>query len=397
MRKTLVINSGSSSLKYKLYTMPGYSVDCEGIVERIGVDGSFTLKFGDEKVELEHNIPDHEVGIELLLDQLEKYNLIENKDQITKIGHRVVQGGEIFKESSLVGEKELEQIYDLAKLAPLHNKPNADGITIFKKLLPHAINVAVFDTEFHQSMPKESYVYPVPYSWYEKYSVRRFGAHGTSHKYVANKIAELEGKELKDLRIINLHLGNGASICAIKDAKVLTTSMGLTPLAGIMMGTRSGDIDPSIINYMHEQTGMSIAEITNALNKESGMLGISGVSSDCRDLSKAMNEGNEQAKFTFDLYATRLVETIGSYAVRMGGVDIISFTGGIGENDAYIRSLTLNALTLFNAKVDEDANADRSLGDYKVITAPESGVKAWVITTDEEFQIASDCEMFDNE
>ncbi len=394
MRKTLVINSGSSSLKYKLYTMPDYIVDCEGIIERIGLDGAFTLKFADQKIEIEQTINNHEEGIALLLEKLEENNLIDNKEQITKVGHRVVQGGEIFKKSALVNEKELEQIYDLAKLAPLHNGANGDGIKVFKKLLPNAINIAVFDTEFHQTMPKESYIYPVPYSWYEDYSVRRYGMHGTSHKFVANKIAELENKEVSDMKIINCHLGNGASLCAIKDGEVLTTSMGLTPLAGIMMGTRSGDIDPSIINYMTEQTDMTVADITNALNKESGMLGISGISSDCRDLTKAMEEGNEQAKFTFDLYATRLVETIGSMAARMGGVDVISFTGGIGENVAYVRELTLNKLTIFGAEVNVSANEDRSLGDYKVITTDNSQVKSWVITTDEEYQIALEAEQF---
>lgn len=394
MRKTLVINSGSSSLKYKLFTMPNFDVDCEGLIERIGIDGVFSLKFSGEKIEIEQEIANHEQAISLLLEQLEKYNLIENKDQITKVGHRVVQGGEIFKNSAVVNESELEQIYDLAKLAPLHNGANADGIKVFQKLLPHAVNVAVFDTEFHQSMPKESYIYPVPYTWYEDYAVRRYGMHGTSHKFVANKVAEFENKKIEDLKIINCHLGNGASLCAVKDGKVLTTSMGLTPLAGIMMGTRSGDIDPSIINYMAKQTGKSIAEITNSLNKESGILGISGISSDCRDIMAAMDAGNDQAKFTFDLYTTRLIETIGSMAARMGGVDVISFTGGIGENVAYIRKLTLEGLSIFNVEIDNDANEDRSLGDDRLITKESSQVKSWIVTTDEEYQIALEAEQF---
>lgn len=395
MRKTLIINAGSSSIKYKLYTMPGYSVDCEGMIERIGLDkGNFILKFEDQKLEIENHFESHEEGINFLLENLEANKLIENKSDITKVGHRVVQGGEIFKESSLIGEKELEQIYELAKLAPLHNKPNGDGIRVFMKLLPHAQNIAVFDTEFHQTMPPESYLYPVPYSWYEDYSVRRYGMHGTSHKYVSNKVAELENKDIKDLNIIVCHLGNGASLSAVRGGEVLTTSMGLTPLAGIMMGTRSGDIDPSIIEYMVNQTNMTVAEVTSALNKESGMIGISGISSDCRDLTTAMNDGNEHAQLTFKLYSTRIIETIGAYATRMGRVDVIAFTGGIGENVDHLRASILNGLEIFGVELDDKPNQDRSLGDYKVITTEKSRVTSWVVTTDEEYQIAFEAEKF---
>ncbi len=392
MRKTLVINSGSSSLKYKLFTMPNFEVDCEGIIDRIGINnGELVCKFDGQKVEVKQDFANHAEGIDKLLEVLEENKLIENKEEITKVGHRVVQGGEAFPESVLVGEKELEKIYDLAKLAPLHNKPNGDGITIFQELLPHAQNVAVFDTEFHLSMPAESYIYPVPYEWYKKYDVRRYGAHGTSHKYIANTLAEIKGDD--NLNIINCHLGNGASLSAIKAGKCLQTSMGLTPLGGIMMGTRSGDLDPSILQYVCEQTGLSIDEVNTALNKESGMLGLSGVSSDFRDIEAAIEEGNEQARMAMDVYVTRVVETIGAYAARLGRVDVINFTGGIGENDANVRAEVLNKLQILGIELDAEANANRSLGE-RIITTEDSKVEARIIFTDEEYQIAKEAENF---
>lgn len=393
MRKTLIINSGSSSLKYKLYSMPEYHVDCEGIVDRIGIkNGEIVLKFDDDKKQISQNFSNHEQAIDALLKILEENHLIANKNEITKVGHRVVQGGEIFKESTLIEDKELIQIYELAKLAPLHNKANGDGIKIFKKLLPHAINVAVFDTEYHQSMPKKSYLYPVPYEWYQNYKVRRYGMHGTSHKYIFNTISEIENNE--KLKLINCHLGNGASLCAIDSGKVIQTSMGLTPLAGIMMGTRSGDIDPSIINYISEQADLDLATISDILNKESGMLGLSQVSSDFRDIEQAINDGNQQAITAMNVYLTRIVETIGSYYVRLGGVDVISFTGGVGENDANVRAEVLMRLQVLGIKVNQKINDDRSLNPTRVITNDDSKVKAYVITTDEEYQIAFEAERF---
>ncbi len=394
MRKTLVINSGSSSLKYKLFTMPDYTVDCEGIIERIGIDnGVIVCKFAGKKIEINQDFPNHKAGIDKLLEVLEVNGLIANKDEITKVGHRVVQGGEIFKESSLIWEKELEQIYDLAKLAPLHNKPNADGIKVFMDLLPHAQNVAVFDTEFHQTMPKESYMYPVPYEWYEKYDVRRYGAHGTSHKYITDQAAEILGKPVSETNIINCHLGNGASITAVKNGKSIQTSMGLTPLAGIMMGTRSGDVDPSIIQYMNEQTGMSVAEITNILNKESGMLGLSKIGSDFRDIRAAIAQGDEQARMSMDVYVTRIIETVGAYAARLGRVDMITFTGGIGENAEIVRKEVLEGLTIFGVEFDEELNNNRDLGDREITTA-NSKIPSRIISTDEEYQIAKEAEAF---
>lgn len=392
MRKTLVINSGSSSLKYKLFTMPNFDVDCEGIIDRIGIDnGEIVCKFAGKKVVLEQDFPNHELAIDKLLEVLEDNNLIQNKEDITKVGHRVVQGGEKFSSSVLVGDKELEEIYELAKLAPLHNKPNGDGIRIFKELLPHAQNVAVFDTEFHLTMPKESYIFPVPYEWYEKYDVRRYGAHGTSHKYIAETVAQIKGNE--NLNIINCHLGNGASLAAIKAGKCLQTSMGLTPLGGIMMGTRSGDLDPSIIQYVASQTDMNVDEINTALNKESGMLGLSAISSDFRDINTAIDEGSEQARLAMDVYVTRIIETIGAYAARLGSLDMITFTGGIGENDELVRKEVLEGLAIFGIELDEEVNKDRSLGD-RIITTANSKVEARIISTDEEYQIAKEAENF---
>lgn len=392
MRKTLVINSGSSSLKYKLFTMPNFDVDCEGIIDRIGIDnGELVCKFDGEKVEIKQDFPNHEVAIDKLLEVLEANKLIENKEEITKVGHRVVQGGEVFPEAVLCGEEELAKVYDLAKLAPLHNKPNGDGIKIFKELLPHAQNIAVFDTEFHLSMPEESYIFPVPYEWYQKYDVRRYGAHGTSHKYIANTVAEMKGRE--DLNIINCHLGNGASLSAIKAGKCLQTSMGITPLGGIMMGTRSGDLDPSILQYVSSQTGKDINEINTILNKESGMLGLSGISSDFRDIGTAIEEGNEQARMAMNVYVTRVIETIGSYAARLGSLDMITFTGGIGENDSLVRKEILEGLSIFGVELDAEANENRSLGD-RLITTANSKVEARIISTDEEYQIAKEAENF---
>lgn len=396
MRKTLVINSGSSSLKFKLYTMPGYIVDCEGIVDRIAIEGSsITVKYNGEKKVDKIQLENHEQAIEFLLKNLEKYNLIEDKSQITKVGHRVVQGGEIFTKSVLVTEENLKQMYELAKLAPLHNIANADGITIFQKLLPHAINVAVFDTEFHQTMPEESYLYPVDYTWYEKYGVRKYGAHGTSHKYIASKVCEITNSDLNTTNTINCHLGNGASITAIEGGKSIQTSMGLTPLAGVMMGTRSGDIDPSIIQYMNEQTSMSISEITNKLNTESGMIGLSKISSDFRDIGDAIEANNERAIMAMKVYNTRIIETIAAYAARLKKVDYITFTGGIGENDDIVRREVLNGLSIFGVVLDDKSNMNRS-ESTRIISKPESKITCYIIPTDEEFQICSDAENFEN-
>ncbi|WOO87246.1 acetate kinase [Mollicutes bacterium LVI A0039] len=390
MRKTLIINAGSSSLKYMMFNMPGYEAIAEGIIERIGQDmGIVTLKFAGEKITNEMPIANHEVGIKAMLDLFEENKVIENYDEITKVGHRVVQGGEIFKSSCLVGEKELEQIIELAKLAPLHNIPNSVGIEVFTKLIPTAQNVAVFDTTFHTTMEENAYIYPVPYSWYEKYGVRRYGAHGTSHQFIAERVCELEGTNPK---LINLHLGNGASITAIKDGKSVMTSMGLTPLGGLMMGTRSGDLDPSILNYMHEQTGQSIAELTDVLNKESGMLGLSEISSDCRDIEDEFYKGNPAAIRTMEIYTTRIAETVGQYIVHLGGLDVLTFTAGIGENAAHVRSMVCEKLAPFGIEIDLEEN--NVFSQEKVISKPTSKVKVYIIPTQEEFMIAKEAELF---
>lgn len=390
MRKTLIINAGSSSLKYKLYDMPDYTEVAEGIVERIGLEmGEIVFKFGDNKITKTIEIPNHEFGIKLVLDLFEEHKVITNYEEITKVGHRVVQGGEVFKGSALVGTEQLAAIKELSKLAPLHNTPNAVGIEVFMKLIPTAQNIACFDTTFHQTMPEESYIYPTPYNWYQDYSVRRYGMHGISHQFIAETITELEGEQTK---LINCHLGNGASITAIENGKCLQTSMGLTPLAGIMMGTRSGDIDPSIINYMSEQTGKSISELTTILNKESGILGLSGVSSDFRDLCEAMEKGNTQAKLAFDVYVTRVIETIGSYIARLGGVDVITFTAGIGENSFILRKAIIEKLGYLSINLDEEQNKKR--GETVLISTPDSKVKVYVIPTEEEYMIAKEAEQF---
>lgn len=390
MRKTLVINAGSSSLKYKLFNMPGYDVCAEGIIERIGQKmGIVTLKFNGEKFKEEMEIPDHEIGIKAMLNLFELHKVITDYTEITKVGHRVVQGGEIFSKSALVNTKELSEIKELAKLAPLHNIPNALGIEVFSKLMPHAQNIAVFDTTFHSTMEEQAYIYPVPYSWYEKYGVRRYGAHGTSHQYVAQRIFEIENK---NPRLINLHLGNGASITAIKDGKCVITSMGLTPLGGIMMGTRSGDLDPSILNYVSEQSGMNLEQITNELNTQSGMLGVSQISSDSRDIDDAYVTGNEAAIRTIEIYTNRIAETVAQYIMHLGGLDALTFTAGIGENSKFVREKVCEKLAPFGVKLDEDKNNVRAT--EKIISSTTSEVKVYIIPTDEELMIAKEAELF---
>ncbi len=390
MRKTLVINAGSSSLKYMMFDMPEYKVVAEGILERIGLEmGIVTLKFEGEKFSKEMPIPNHEIGIKAMLDLFEEKKVISNYEEITKVGHRVVQGGEIFKKSTLVGDAELKHIKDLAKLAPLHNIPNSVGIEVFSKLIPSAQNVAVFDTTFHTTMEEEAYLYPVPYKWYTDYSVRRYGAHGTSHQFIAERVYELEGVNPK---LINLHLGNGASITAIKDGKSIMTSMGLTPLGGIMMGTRCGDLDPSILQYVHEQSGMDIHQITNALNKESGMLGLSGISSDMRDVEDEFFKGNKQAIRAFEIYTTRIAETVAQYIVHLEGLDVLTFTAGIGENSQLVRLKVCEKLKAFGIEIDLKEN--ECFSQEKIISTANSKVKVYIIPTEEEYMIAKEAELF---
>ncbi len=391
MNKILVINSGSSSIKFKIFEEDNIKIDiADGLIDKIGLeDGQMAIKYNGQKIKSNQTIPNHEVGIQEMLKLLIDNQVINDLNEITKIGHRVVQGGEYFNKAVLVTDKELAQIKELAKLAPLHNIPNALGIEVFSKLIPAAKNIAVFDTEFHHSMPEESYIFPVPYKWYTENKVRRYGAHGISHKFIANYMNEKMNNK-SGLKIINCHLGNGASLAAILDGKCLQTSMGLTPLGGIMMGTRSGDIDPSILQYMSEQTGQSVSQLINSLNKESGLLGLSQYSSDLRDLAAKYEEGDKQVILAINIYITRIVEMIGSYYLRLGGLDALVFTAGIGENSALIRSLVTEKLAVLGIEINESANLENS----EEISTSNSKVPVYVISTNEEYQIALEMTKF---
>lgn len=391
MDKVLVLNAGSSTIKYQIFDNSNDAVLASGIVDRIGIDGSYAqLKVNEEKIKVEQVISNHKEGIDLLLNMLLDNKVISSYEEIVKVGHRIVQGGEIFTESVLVDEEKLKSIKDLASLAPLHNIPNATGIDVIRELLPEVKNIAVFDTEFHLTMPKESYLYAVPMEWYENNAVRRYGAHGTSHKYVSAKSAEIRGVKPEDQKVIVCHLGNGASLSAIKDGKCLQTSMGLTPLDGIVMGTRSGVLDPAIINYMCEQTGKTVKEVTHDLNHESGMKGLSGISSDFRDIGDAIDAGNEAAITAMNVYITRLVEYIGSYYFRLNGADAIIFTAGVGENDRLVREMVANKLEFLGVKFNKEANAKNET----YISDKDSAIDLMIVPTDEEYQILQETKKF---
>lgn len=389
--KTMAINAGSSSLKFQLYEMPAEVVITKGIVERIGLkDSVFTISVDGEKITEIVDIPDHEIAVQMLLEKLLEHNIIASYDEITGVGHRIVHGGEIFPESVIVNEEVIEKIEALSELAPLHNAANAIGIRAFRKVLPDIISVAVFDTAFHQTMPPSSFLYSLPYSYYENYGIRKYGFHGTSHKYVSERAAELLGRPIEELRLITCHLGNGASIAAIEGGKSMDTSMGFTPLAGVSMGTRSGNIDPALIPYIMEKTGKTAEQVLEVLNKESGMLGVSGISSDLRDLVKAAAEGNERAELALDVFVDRIHKYVGSYAARMNGVDAIIFTAGIGENSSFIRERVLRGLEFMGVYWDQALNQIH--GEEAFINYPHSPVKVIVIPTNEELMIARDVE-----
>lgn len=389
MSKIIAMNAGSSSFKFQLFEMPSENVITKGLVERIGLpDSIFTISVNGEKVTEVTDIPNHAVAVKMLVEKLVNLGIISSLDEIDGVGHRVVHGGEIFSDSALITDESLAQIEALSDLAPLHNPANIVGIKAFKEILPNIPAVAVFDTAFHQTMPKESYLYSIPYEYYEKYDVRKYGFHGTSHKYVSERAAEALGRPIEDLRIISCHLGNGASITAVEGGKSLDTTMGFTPLAGVTMGTRSGDIDPAIIPFIMEKTGKTAEEVVNVLNKESGMLGLTGVSSDLRDVEKAEEEGNERAKVALDIFVDRIHGYIGSYAARMKGVDAIVFTAGIGENAVELRERILEGLEFMGVYFNPRLNNVR--GKEAVITFDHSPVKAMVIPTDEEVMIARD-------
>ena len=390
--KTLVINCGSSSLKYQLIDMSTEESMVQGLVERIGIEGSIlTQKVeGKDKYIINTNIKDHKGAIKLVLEALVDsiHGVIKSMDEISAVGHRVVHGGEKYSDSVLIDDEVLKSIKDCIVLAPLHNPPNVIGIEACKELMPNTPMVAVFDTAFHQTMPKHAYICPVPYELYEKYGVRKYGFHGTSHKYVSYKVAETMGKDIKNLKIITCHLGNGCSLAAVKNGKSVDTSMGFTPLAGVMMGTRSGSIDPSVISFLIEQHGYTIEQIDELLNKKSGILGISGVSSDFRDVLEAAESENERAKLALEIFYYKVRTQIAAYAGAMGGVDVIVFTAGIGENSSITRREILKGLEFFGFTINTEKNELR--GKIQEISNEDSRVKVYVVLTNEELMIARD-------
>ncbi len=391
--KILVLNCGSSSIKYKLYNMDDESVLAQGGVERIGIDNAFIqVKLPDgTKKKIMRDLPTHKEGVQLVFECLTdpEIGAIKRLDEIDAVGHRIVQGGDIFNKSCIVTPEVEKGIESLIDLAPVHNKGHLAGIRAVDHLLPNTPQVTVFDNAFHSTMPDYAYLYAVPYEIYTKYHVRRYGFHGTSHRYVSHRVAELEGKDIKDLKIITCHIGNGASVAAIKDGKVVDTSMGLTPLAGLMMGSRSGDIDPSAVTYIMEKLHMQPQEMAEYLNKKSGVLGISGVSSDMRDVEKAAKEGNKMAQLALTMYDYRIKKYIGSYAAVLNGVDVIVFTAGVGENQASMREGATNGLDYLGVKIDKELN-NTVHGTETKISTPDSKVSVWVVPTDEEIVIARD-------
>lgn len=390
--KVLVINCGSSSLKYQLINMEDESVLAIGLVERIGIDGS-VLKHevsGMDKVVIETPMPDHKVALEVVMKALlsPEHGAIKSMDEISAVGHRVVHAGEKFASSVVINDEVIKALEDTIELAPLHNPPNLIGIRACQELLPNVPMVSVFDTAFHQTMPASSYIYALPYEYYKEYGVRRYGFHGTSHKYVSAKAADLLGKDIKDLRIITCHLGNGASVAAIENGKVVDTSMGFTPLEGLIMGTRCGDMDPAIVTYLMGKLNVDLNEINNIMNKKSGVLGISGVSSDFRDIEKAAEEGNERAVLALETYYKRVKKYIGAYMAEMGGVDAIVFTAGLGENSIDARKAICSGLEGLGIKIDDERNNVR--GKDTLISAADSKVSVFCIPTNEELVIARD-------
>ena len=389
MTKTIAINAGSSSLKWQLYQMPEEKVLAKGLIERIGLKDSIsTVKFDGRSEQQVLDIDNHTLAVKILLDDLIRFDIIKSYDEITGVGHRVVAGGEYFKESTVVEGDVIEKVEELGLLALLHNPANAAGIRAFKELLPDITSVVVFDTSFHTSMPEKAYRYPLPTKYYTENKVRKYGAHGTSHQYVAQEAAKLLGRPLEELKLITCHIGNGASMAAIKNGKVIDTSMGLTPLAGLMMGSRSGDIDPSAVTYLMEKLGKKPQEMADFLNKESGVLGITGISSDMRDIENADNAGDKMAHLALQMYTYRIKKYIGAYAAAMNGVDIIVWTAGVGENQTGLRWDACKDMEYLGIKLDKERNMCR--GEEKVLSTDDSKVKVVLVPTDEELVIARD-------
>jgi acetate kinase len=390
--EVLVINCGSSSLKYQLFNMDTEDALAQGLVERIGLEGA-CLKHetpGTDNKVIEKPMENHRVALKSVLDALvnEEYGAIESLDEIDAVGHRVVHAGEKYSESVVITEDVMDALRDCIELAPLHNPPNIMGIEAIQELLPNVKNIGVFDTAFHQTIPKEAYIYPLPYEYYEKYGVRKYGFHGTSHRYVSKRASEMMGKDIKDLKLITCHLGNGASLAAVKNGKSVATSMGFTPLEGLVMGTRCGDLDPAIVTFIMNKENLSPGEMDTVMNKKSGVLGISGVSSDFRDIEDAAAEGNERAQLALNAFDLRVKKYIAAYAAVMGGVDGIVFTAGLGENSADNREAIMEGLEFMGAKLDTEKNNVR--GKETFINTDDSKVKIMVIPTNEELMIARD-------
>ena len=397
MSKTISINAGSSSLKWQLYSMPEEKVLAKGLIERIGLKDSIsTVKFDGRSERQTLDIADHTQAVKILLDDLKRFEIIQSYDEITGVGHRVVAGGEYFKESALVTDDVLEKIEELSLLAPLHNPANADGIRAFRQLLPDITSVAVFDTSFHTTMPEKAYRYPLPTKYYTENKVRKYGAHGTSHEYVAHEAAKLLGKPIEELKLITCHIGNGASITAVDKGRSVDTSMGFTPLGGVMMGTRTGDIDPAIIPYLMQHTDdfNTPEDISRILNRESGLLGVSEKSSDMRDIHEAMRAGDEKAQWANEIFVDRIQKYIGQYLAVLNGADAIIFTAGIGENSVTIRRMVIEGISWFGCDVDPEKNFFGATGD---ISTEAAKVRVLVIPTDEELVIARDVERFKNQ
>lgn len=388
--KILVINCGSSSLKYQLIDSDTEQVLAKGLCERIGIEGGCLTHqgAGKEKVTIQKDMPEHTVAVQMVIEALtdKEYGVIASLDEIGAVGHRIVHGGEKFAGSVIVTDEVVQTIEECADLAPLHNPANLTGIRSCEKIMPGVLQAAVFDTAFHQTMPKKAYLYGLPYAYYEKYKVRRYGFHGTSHDFVSARAAQILGKDRKDLRIIVCHLGNGASISAVKYGESVDTSMGLTPLEGLIMGTRCGDIDPAVVSFLGEKEQLSYQEMSDVMNKKSGVLGMSGISSDFRDLGEAADKGDERAKMTLDAYAYRVAKYIGAYTAAMGGVDVIAFTAGVGENNISMREMIGEYLVFLGTKIDHEKNNLR--GEEAVISTPESRVSIMVVPTNEELAIA---------
>jgi len=390
--KVLVINCGSSSLKYQLFNMDTEEALAQGLVERIGLEGA-RLKHetpSTEKKVIEQPMENHRVALKSVLDALvnEEYGALKSLDEIDAVGHRVVHAGEKYSESVVITEDVMDALKECIELAPLHNPPNIMGIEAIQELLPNVTNVGVFDTAFHQTIPKEAYIYPLPYEYYEKYGVRKYGFHGTSHRYVSKRASEMMGKDIKDLKLVTCHLGNGASLAAVKNGKSVATSMGFTPLEGLVMGTRCGDLDPAIVTFIMNKENLSPGEMDTVMNKKSGVLGISGVSSDFRDIEDAAAEGNERAQLALDAFDLRVKKYIAAYAAVMGGVDGIVFTAGLGENSIDNREAIMKGLDFLGATLDTDKNNVRSKETF--INTDDSKVKIMIIPTNEELMIARD-------